>query len=116
MNLALAQEIVKLILAIFGSMGMVATPIVVAIINNRNKKEAKASPDTPKSEKEVAATPMGQPVDLEQQKFNKILVDQLENSLEIKNALEAKVRSLEDKVRDLEYDKRRLQEKLDEKS
>lgn len=97
MNLTLVQEVVKLILAVLGSLGMVATPIVVAVINNRNKKE--------KAKEAIEGPPMGQPVDVDQQKFTRIMMEQLEDILEAKNELEKR-------LRDMEYENRKLLEKL----
>lgn len=109
MNWQTAKEVITIVLSIFGAVGLVVTPIVVAIINNRPKKEEKAK------EAEALAAPVvsGMPVNLEYQSQTNVLLKYMEDVIESKNDVENRLSDSETRERILKEENEALRRALE---
>lgn len=95
MNWQTAKEVITVVLSIVGAVGLIITPIVVAIINNRPKLKDK-------DKAELAAQPavsIGMPVNLEYQMQNTTLMKYLDDIIESKNEVEKRLLDSETRER-----------------
>lgn len=102
MNWQTAKDIITVVLSIFGMIGIVVTPIIVALINNRNKDKKKddATPTPP-------AVSVGMPVNVDLQLQTSVLMRILEDLADGKD-------DLEKQLFDSEHKRKVLQEQIEE--
>lgn len=89
MNWQTAKEVITIVLSIVGAVGLIVTPIVVAIINNRPKSKDKEKTEA------LPAVSTGMPVNLDYQVQNNTLMKYLDDMIESKNEVEERLKEYE---------------------
>jgi hypothetical protein len=97
MNWQTAKEVITVVLSIIGAVGLIVTPIVVAIISNRPKlKELQSKNNQTQTQPAVS---MGMPVNLEYQMQTNTLMKYLDDVIDSKNELEKRLFDAETRER-----------------